>query len=322
MCDLFEMLVERLTNIEHKLDKLDKLEKLEKQITAIQQDDNFQPAGGIVSGQLHGGLPLQIRKCYETEDNMTIKADEGFKDASRKLMGIKFPNSFGSCKYPMYALHVTDFESNSEKYQKFFKYLTSRPEDREFAMAVHERISQNKVSINDKCETLGLLNHTYTRTTLADELEYRYVKAHLPFIRYMNDTLLLIDLRDMYKFHKKKTNITEEGEVTIEDCMHALSDVYKLLEIKTDRGVSKAELYILPGISADLVRAVGEKELFAVTNILKEEWRHASNPSTSIFKNMDEQVSRARTKESLVTDFCKGEWLVEHWNWIKEQVLQ
>lgn len=318
MCDVFEMLVERLSNIEQKLEEIgslkSKMEKLEAYIESRKQDDNYSVRGSNISGMLHGGLPVRINKYYESEE-MLLEGLPAYKDKQRTLMII---DNNGEV---FMRLEEKDIRENSELFQEIVSCLTSDPcvfkkneKGKALINAIKEKQLKGGYMKTYTYKTLGLDREDYKHKCVLTELANLYIQSKLPYVKNVSMTEIIVDLRELYIHNQMKKGACQEHvleeelrkEVKIEEVMEVMKEVMKLMKIEECNHGSEIDLYTFPAYAEDLLVAIQEQDWHKVKDELQRMGRNSS-----VSRMMEEQMKCTQNQPGDYFDsyrICNSLW--------------
>lgn len=316
LCNVFEMLVERLSNIEEKIERVEhqvlKLQKMEAYIESKKQDDNHSEKGSVVSGMLHGGLPVRIHKCYESEE-MFLEGGGAYKEKQRNLMIIDNSGEI------FMRLEERDIRSNSDLFQEIASCITEEKElkkGKALINAIHGTKSTGEIMNTYTYVSLGLNREDYKHASVETELVNMYIQSKLPYVKNVSWSEIMIDLRDLYIHNQIKKGarpeeILEEEvrkEVTIEEVMEVMKEVMKLMKIEKCNHGSEIKLYTFPAYAEDLLVAIQEQEWHKVKRELQLIGHHSL-----VYKMMKEQMERTRLGKNKPEDYFDSYRICNSW---------
>lgn len=317
LCDVFEMLVSRLTNIEDSLSHMAQINrKQDTIIRALQCKESDAPRGTLITSHLWhpAETPMYFFKCYKPEhllypqDNLLV-----------------IDNICSWCLFRLWSDHLVRYQPNAPELvpdDELIGITTSRtitddiknmlqtlrtvilgPKKYDKLMervrslyvakgGDHCAISCDEVNLYD---ILGDLKDTkYPHHFLPNQLEWMYIKHHLPYIKAAGDCgSVLIDMA-AYLAHRDKCRggVPKSCQelFTLHDIFHIIHDFRTKLPKDDPRLCNKVCVFSYPRVFQTLLTGLLTEE----GSLIKTGWAYlsVSNNRKLAIKELEDESKR------------------------------
>lgn len=184
LCDVFEMLVERISNIE------DQLRQQNRIFDILKHRDHIAPAGSKLSGLLHCDKPLEFMKCYE---NAQLADPYNFD--------LVIENLSESSLFFIEESDIVRFHQNPQAVTTKLQSIMTLLRDIILGPVIFDKIAEacSKQAANGcrnpvQCKDIQGFTH-YTHDHIIHELNSMYIIHHYPYITFISGHSLIIDLQ-------------------------------------------------------------------------------------------------------------------------------